>query len=102
MAFYQLSMNGQNFLVELNDKPAKHGFIQYFYIEAASPADAEMVAVDKIRNNTELKSITQNPTNDPPVIVLDEIDELKNFDGIDELETGKIWYSDKKWWQFWK
>ena len=95
-------MNGQNFLIEIDGKSAKRGFFQYFYIESGSPHEAEMIAVEKIRSNVELKTATQNPKDDPPTIDLDEIDELESFEGIDEMETGRIWYLEKAWWQFWK
>ncbi len=99
---YQLAMNGQNFLIAVDGKPAKRGFFQYFYIEASSPKEAEMVAVDKIRNNDELKAATLNPKDDPPTINLDELEELESFEGVEEMETGRIWYIEKAWWQFWK
>lgn len=95
-------MSGQNFLVEMDGKVAKHGFFQNFFLEADSPAEAELMAVEKIRGNEDLKAITRNPKDDPPVIVLEELGELEDFDGVEAMESGKLWYVEKKWWEFWK
>ncbi len=99
---YQLLLNGQNFLVDMDGKIAKHGFFQNFFIEALSPEQAETIAVQKIRENKDLKAITMNPIDDPPVIVLEEMHELESFDKDNTMESGKAWFLEKKWWQFWK
>ena len=95
-------MNGQNFLVDMDGKVAKHGFFQNFFLEAESPEQAENLAVQKMRENDDLKEITQNPKEDPPVIVLEQMSELESFDGVEDMESGKAWFQEKKWWQFWK
>jgi hypothetical protein len=102
MKKYHLLMNGRNFLVDMDGKIAKRGFLQNFFLEAKSPAEAETLAVQKIRGNEDLRAITRNPKDDPPVIVLDEMSELESFDGVEAMESGKAWYQEKKWWQFWR
>ncbi len=95
-------MNGQNFLVDMDGKVAKHGFFQNIFLESETPEQAEELAVQKIRENVDLKAITQNAKDDPPVIFLEEMSELESFDGVEEMEPGKVWFLEKKWWKFWK
>jgi len=99
---YHLLMNGRNFLVEMDGKLAKHGFFENFFVEAESPEEAEALAVGKIRGNEDLKAITQNPEDDPPIIVVEEMSELESFDGVETMESGKAWFLEKRWWEFWK
>jgi len=102
MKKYHLLMKGQNFLVDMDGKVAKHGFFQDFFLEAESPEQAESFAVQKIREDEGLKTITQNPKEDPPVILLEKIIKLESFDGVEAMESGKAWFREKQWWQFWK
>ena len=102
MKKYHLFMHGQNFLVDIDGRVAKHGFYQNFFIETPSPAEAEDLAVQKVRGNEDLRAITQNREDDPPVIVLEEMSELESFDGVEAMESGRAWYREKKWWQFWR
>ena len=95
-------MNGQNYLVEMMGKLAKHGFYQTFHLGIDSPEQAKELAVQKIRDNPHLKDIVQNPKEDPPIIILEELHELKSFEGVETMETGLLWYRERKWWQFWK
>lgn len=60
------------------------------------------MAAQKIRGNEDLKSIAQNPKDDPPVIILGEMRELESFGGVEAMESGRVWFIEKKWWQFWK
>ncbi len=95
-------MNGQNFLVDMDGLTSKYGFYQNFYLEAESPKHAEVLVIQKIRGNDDLRTITKNIKEDPPVINLDEVLEIETFDGLDAMESGKAWYRERKWWQFWK
>ena len=89
-------MNGENFLIEYNGEIAKHGFFQTFYLEAESSQQAEDLAVKKILENDELIEMTKNSKNDSPLIFCEEIKEITSFDGIESMETGKIWFPDNK------
>ncbi len=96
-------MNGRNFLIRIDGKPRKHGFYQNIFIEADNPENAELLAVDKIRQNEELRQVTLNSKEDPPMIYLDSIWEIDDIGDEDtKLEKGRTFYTEKKWWQFWK
>jgi len=56
---------------------------------------AETEALDIIRKS-DLKKITKNQENDPPMIYLEEIEEVKNFNGIDPLVQGRAFYIENE------
>jgi hypothetical protein len=99
---YHVQINAKNLLVNFEGKTAKYGFIQMFQIEENSPESAEDKIINIIRENKELSEITLNADDDPPKMLLEEIYELSEFNKELPKETGKIWYLEKKWWQFWK
>lgn len=102
MKNYKLLMNGRNFLISTNGKAKKHGFYQHIVIEAESPQKAGLLARARITHDSALKEITLNTENDPPVVQLHTFWELDVADEVGELEQGRTFYLEKKWWQFWK
>jgi len=49
-----------------------------------------------------LKKNILNPDDDPPAIQLDTIWELDILDDVSQVETGRIFFIEKKkWWKFW-
>jgi len=54
---YQIQMNVEDIFLLVEDKPKLMGYFQTLKIEADSPEQAELFAVEKIRNDEELKSI---------------------------------------------
>ena len=100
---YRLLMNGTNFLIDVDGKPEKHGFYQSIFVEAKSPKEAELIAIDQIMNSDELKRVIQNSNGDPPKVILDEISEIESITGSDKtMEMGRTFYKEKRWWQIWK
>ena len=84
-------MNGRNFLVDFDGKKRKCGFFKNILIEAESPGKAEHLAIERIRENSELKKIALNIKEDPPLIFVEELKEVESFNGIECPETGCSW-----------
>jgi len=95
-------MNGRNFLVNTEGKPKKHGFYQIIDIEAETPQRAGLLAKAKITHDRELTEIMLNNKKDLPVVYLHTFWELDIADDVDDVDTGRTFYPEKKWWQFWK
>jgi hypothetical protein len=95
-------MNGRNFLINTDGKPKKYGFYQNLIIEAESPQRAGLLAKAKIRHDKELKKVTLNTGKDSPVVDLHTFWELDIAEDVSDLEHGRTFYPEKKWWQFWK
>ena len=103
MPKYQVQIEAQNFLVNLDGSVAKRGFLTFRYVEADDKNAAENSAVQMLRDDQELRELVKNNTSDPPIMDVIDITELETFDGI-ENESGRIWYDmiPKRWWQFWR
>lgn len=95
-------MNGRNFLINGNSAPRKHGFYQNIVLEADSPKQAALMATAKIWHDKQLEAVTVNSKNDPPVIHLHTLYELDVVDDVSDLDCGRKFYAEKKWWEFWK
>ncbi len=104
MPDYLVQIEGRNFLVEMEGRVARHGFITFRIIQAADPRAAELAAVQMIRATERLREMVRNPPEDPPVIEVTSIEELESLPPEDEPEPGFIWYEEnpRRWWQFWR
>lgn len=104
MAKYQVTIHGQNFLINVGGRAAKHGFYTWRFVEAADALAAEYAAVEMIRQQQDLREAVNNDPADPPIMNVDEIVELESFAGIECLKPGFVWYehNPKRWWQFWR
>lgn len=101
---YQILMNVEDIYLMVEGKPKLMGYFQTFKIEAESPEQAELQAVEKIRQDEEIKSIwIRDKQEKPPRIFAEEICEVDDFDeNIPGDKTGRAFYPVKQWWQFWK
>jgi hypothetical protein len=100
MNSYQCLVNGQNFFLNLDGKPKKYGFYKTVYVDSSNPNQAELDAVEYIRNG-ELKEQVRNSIDDPPMVIVEEMYELEKS-GVEENTSRHCFYKEKKWWQFWK
>ena len=87
-------MNGRNFLIEVNGVLAKHGFYTNRYVEAADANEAENLAMDSIRKRVDVRHAIRNTEDDKPVMYLEEICKLEDFDGVESFEEGFAWYKE--------
>ena len=74
---YAVTLEGTNFLLELEEKPEKIGFSVVCYVEATSEEAAESGAIEMLRHDPELDVL--NETDDPPEIFLDSVEEIKQL-----------------------
>ncbi len=102
MKRYRILLKGNNFLMNTNGKPRKHGFHQNLVIEADSPKKAKLIALATTRLDKELKGILLNKESDPPEIRVDTFWELDVLENVNDLDTERHYYVEKRWWQFWK
>ncbi len=101
MPTFQCRMNGRNFLVSFDGKEQKMGFYTSCYVRSPNAKQAELVAVQLIRDS-ETRELVKNKTDDTPMIYLDEIVEIESVDSEDLGIKGKVWYTETKWWEFWR
>jgi hypothetical protein len=91
---YKILVNGQNFLLEMDDSKTKMGFYTTIYLEASNPDEAEFAAADLLRVDAKLRPLALNAPNDPPAMLVEEIVELQSFDGCKLPRTGFTFYKE--------
>ena len=94
MSKYQVGINGENFLVNLDGEVRKLGFYTSRIVDAKNPKEAELVAVDNVRGDSALKGIVLNERDDSPMIYAEEIEEIKEFDFENDINIGFSWYTE--------
>jgi hypothetical protein len=102
MKRYRLLIRGQNFLINSDGKTQKCGFTQNMFIEADNPKQAETKVLVKMKFDQGLKALTLNTEDDPPKIALDTFWELDILDEVSGINEERVFYPEKKWWQFWR
>ena len=95
MKNYRVKLNGKNFKIELEGKIEKLGFYTTRWVQADNIQEAELKAVNLVREDKSLAASIRNERSDPPVIYPDGLTEIDNFDGINVPGTGYSFYLDE-------
>lgn len=99
MQKYQALLNGTNFWLKDSGKIKSFGYYQTVYVEAENVEEAEDKAIDISING--LAEEIQNPDSEPLVVQVSKLISVQQFpEG--EINVGRTFYIEKKWWQFWK
>ncbi len=86
-------MQGRNFLIEENGQESKHGFYKTVFITSSDPEQAELDAVQLIRES-DIKKLVKNERSDPPMLFLDEIEEIESAEFEEHVPGGASWFPD--------
>ena len=90
---FRVLVNGKNFIIEMEGEGLQRmGFFTTRFVEASSPEHAENTAVDMIR--TKLSQAVKNLPEDPPLMFVDELEELSEFPSNTKAGTGFSFYPD--------
>jgi len=101
MASFQAMIEGRNFLLGMDGKVRRYGFYQTVFLECADSSEVEAAAIRVVKGDAELKQLAQNEQSDPPMLILDSFEELDDAEPL-HAATGRTYYVEKQWWQFWK
>jgi hypothetical protein len=93
MKKYSVTLEGRNFLLDIEGSVKKYGFFTTRYVEAENAEQAEMKAVQLIRKDQSLKTTAKNE-GAKPMVYLDSITELESFEGVRLPGTGYAWFPD--------
>jgi hypothetical protein len=94
MKKYRILINGRNFILDMGDGVAKHGFYTTRFVEASDSDDAEFKAMASIRKRDDIKPMLRNAAGDLPMLYAEEIQEIESFEGVENLEQGFAWYRE--------
>jgi len=87
-------LEGKNFLLNIEGATRKYGFYTTRYVEANDPEDAELKAVQLIRDDSQFSDTVKNEQSDPPMIYLDSLDEVTSFERVKLPGAGYTFYPD--------
>ena len=91
---YQVYINGENFLMMNEGSKKTMGFYTTRWVEALSPKEAEIKAIELIKNDQDLKAATCNEKHDQPMLYVEEITEIESFEGINPPGAGYSFYPE--------
>src|SRR5262245_12359724 len=100
MPKFRALIEGRNFLLRVAGKTARHGFYQTVFVEAPDPHAAELEALQVVRDDVDLKAQIHNPATDPPRLALESISAIDDGSAM-PTPTGRTYFREKSWWQFW-
>jgi hypothetical protein len=89
---YRILIEGKNFIINIEGKNNKLGFITTRWVEARTEAEAEKSAIELIRNDPQLKDTVLNKKDDQPMLYAEEIVEIKSFEGVNPPGAGYGFY----------
>jgi hypothetical protein len=74
---YQVMLRGENFEIESEDEVQNLGFYTTRIVKAESPQEAEIKAIELVKNDPWLKEPIVSDSSFTPMIYLETIDEAK-------------------------
>ena len=89
--FYQVTVLGENYLINMNGQTRKLGFVTDKFVEAQSLQEAERLAVRLVK--LELRGKILNQADDPPKLLVEDsarIEKLAN--GPQGNQLGLVWF----------
>ena len=93
MRKYRVLVRGENFLFSVDEETEKFGFYTTVYVEALDDEGGELKAMELLRNDQKLVSVTLNSKSDPPMMYMEEIEELETFEGLNLPRTGFAFFT---------
>ena len=97
MPKYRILIHGKNFLVKSGKKdPGKVSFDTIRYVEAENEKAAEAKALEIIRSDAHLRQNVLNTKEDPPLIYVDSVDEVQEFDKDNPITTAFRFYPEEE------
>ena len=95
MPAYSVTINGRNFLTDIEGEQKKLGFFTAREVEAHDPEAAEAAAVRSVRDNERLRATIRNTPEDPPMLFVEEIVKIDAVQA-DKPVPGFAFYDDEE------
>jgi hypothetical protein len=95
MRNFRVTLNGKNFLLDLNGEPMKFGFHATRYVKAETPEEASKIAIIRIHQHRILQESVMYEGVDRPIIDVLEIREVNSLKFmLKKSESGLEFYSE--------
>ena len=80
MPAFTVTINGRNFLTEIDGIPKRLGFFTTRDVEAVDQQQAVAIAMQLMRGSDKLRALVSNPASDPPQMFVEEIAAIERID----------------------
>lgn len=87
---YKVMIEGDNFEIKSDGEVCKCGFFTTRFVEAKDAKNAEVLAMNLIRD--ELKPIVLNARSNPPMMYIEEIQKIESFGDNIVPGSGFTWF----------
>ena len=94
MTHYGVSLKGENIWLDMEGKPSRMGFFTTRYVVAENESEAEIKAVQMLRDDPKLKNVL-NDKSDPPMIYCEGIQSVEDFDPSTVVQQGYAFYPEE-------
>lgn len=94
MKKYRVFVRGENFIIRGDERNQKLGFYTTVFVEALDEQSAEFKAMALLRTDQKLVGITLNSKSNPPMMYMEEIEELETFEGLHLPRTGFAFFNE--------
>jgi hypothetical protein len=91
MPYFRVHLNGDNFWLLMEGKPTRLGFLTSRFVEAADESQAELEAVQLLRDDAKLSAVLNDRT-DPPTIHCEGVESVEPFEPASIVQSGLIFY----------
>jgi len=93
---FKIFVRGRNYLLNQQGEAArKFGFYVTVFTEARNQEEAEALAVDLLKNDSKLTTVSQNSESDPPSLSIESTAEIVTFDGCTIPRTGLALFAEE-------
>ena len=89
----QVTLQGRNFLLDLEGQTRRYGFYTTRFVEAEDEAAAELAAVALVRDEPDLRDAVLNSRDDPPMLYMSGIQEIAP---MPEQAKGHTFYPEEE------
>jgi hypothetical protein len=95
MKKYKVLVRGENILINLEGEDQKFGLYTTAFVEEQDEEQEEQKSNGPLRNDKEFSRSVLNEQSDPPMMFVDEIDELESFEGVNLPRTGFSFFPEE-------
>ena len=98
---WRVRVSGTNFQWIIKEKSARSrlqrmGFVTMVFVTAPTSTEAELGAVQVLREDRSLRRGLRNAKDDPPSLIVDEIEEISSFRGCRRPRMGLVLYAERR------
>jgi hypothetical protein len=92
MPSYKTVVEGQNFVFDVDNEPQNINFYKTLYVNALNEAEAEDLALDKIKHVLDDSGIEFNLSTGYETLLIDDIEQINVLDDNVHVDRDIVWF----------